>query len=407
MKPLKIVHFADAHIDMANYGRHDPDSALPVRVVDFLRALDQIVETAISEKVDFVLFAGDAYKDRNPQPTFQREWGKRMMRLAKAKIPTLLLVGNHDVAPTTGRAHTLQEFDTLQVPFIHVADRVMMWGPNELSRPVQIIAIPWLSRSGLMRQNDMLGKTVDDIYLTIEDRLEKVLDSYIAKADPQLPLILTAHASVEGAHYGSERMVLLGDELKLSGSLVRRKELDYVALGHIHKHQSLNDNHHPPIIYPGSIERIDFGEAHEPKGFVLAEIGKGHSQWQFVRLKTRQYIDCHITPEEATTFMAEVMRQLPPKERVQEAICRVRLSYPADWEKLLDETAIQNHFAEAFSLQIQKHRELSKRARLGDGVAVESLSPKELLTIYWQSAGLDEKELTVLQQLATEVMSQE
>ena len=87
MSPIKLLHFADAHIDIANYGRHDPDSALPIRVMDFLHALDQIVETAVSEKVDLVIFAGDAYKDRNPQPTFQREWGKRMMQLSQAGIP--------------------------------------------------------------------------------------------------------------------------------------------------------------------------------------------------------------------------------------------------------------------------------------------------------------------------------
>ncbi|NLF65986.1 MAG: exonuclease SbcCD subunit D, partial [Chloroflexi bacterium] len=98
-RPLKLLHFADAHIDIANYGRHDPETGLPVRVVDFLNALDQIVERAIAEQVDLVLFAGDAYKDRNPQPTFQREWGRRMIRLSRAGIPTVLLVGNHDISP--------------------------------------------------------------------------------------------------------------------------------------------------------------------------------------------------------------------------------------------------------------------------------------------------------------------
>ena len=81
-----------------------------MRVMDFLKSLDEIVDTAIDEQVDLVIFAGDAYKDRNPQPTFQREWGKRMMRLSEAGIPTLLLIGNHDISPASGRAHTLQEF---------------------------------------------------------------------------------------------------------------------------------------------------------------------------------------------------------------------------------------------------------------------------------------------------------
>ncbi|MGD2079361.1 MAG: exonuclease subunit SbcD, partial [Chloroflexota bacterium] len=156
--PVRILHFADAHIDIANYGRHDPDTALPVRVMDFLASLDQIVDRAIEEKVDLVLFAGDAYKDRNPQPTFQREWGQRMMRLSQAGIATLLLVGNHDVSPTAGRAHTLQEFLTLEVPHIHVADRIELIGPDALGLPLQVITVPWISRSALMTREDVAGR---------------------------------------------------------------------------------------------------------------------------------------------------------------------------------------------------------------------------------------------------------
>jgi hypothetical protein len=53
---MKLLHFADAHIDMANYGKHDPETGLPLRVLDFLKALDTIVDAAISEKVDMVIF---------------------------------------------------------------------------------------------------------------------------------------------------------------------------------------------------------------------------------------------------------------------------------------------------------------------------------------------------------------
>ncbi|MBK5109666.1 MAG: metallophosphoesterase, partial [Anaerolineales bacterium] len=115
---IKLLHFADAHIDIAKYGRHDPETGLPVRVLDFLKSLDTIIEAAIDEQVDLVLFAGDTYKDRNPAPTFQREWGKRIIRLSKAGIPTLLLVGNHDLSPALGRAHAIEEFATLEVPHV-------------------------------------------------------------------------------------------------------------------------------------------------------------------------------------------------------------------------------------------------------------------------------------------------
>ncbi len=220
MKPIRVLHFADAHIDIANYGRHDPETALPIRVMDFLNALDQIVETAVSEKVDLVIFAGDAYKDRNPQPTFQREWGRRIMQLSQARIPTLLLVGNHDMSPASGRAHTLQEFNTLDVPYVHVADRIQFFSADELGVAAQIIAVPWVSRSKLMTREETAGMPLTEVITAMEERVTTAVEHAINQADPDLPLILTAHTSVSGAVYGSERSVMLGHELTLGGGLV-------------------------------------------------------------------------------------------------------------------------------------------------------------------------------------------
>ena len=84
---VKILHFADAHIDRRSGGKTDTETGLPVRVVDFLKSLDTIVDTAIDEGVQLVLFAGDAYKSPMPAPTFVREWDKRLRRLADAISP--------------------------------------------------------------------------------------------------------------------------------------------------------------------------------------------------------------------------------------------------------------------------------------------------------------------------------
>ncbi|MEI2611624.1 MAG: exonuclease SbcCD subunit D [Candidatus Promineifilaceae bacterium] len=405
-QPIRLLHFADAHIDMANYGRHDPLTSLPVRVMDFLRALDQIVDRAIQEKVDLVLFAGDAYKDRNPQPTFQREWGKRIMRLSQAGIPTVLLVGNHDVSPASGRAHTLHEFETLAVPHIHVADRITLLGPQHLGLPVQIITVPWVSRNALMTREEMIQKEVNEVLGALEERVGELIQRYIQSADPNLPLIVMAHTSVQGATYGSERMVMLGQELVLTPGLLRDKRLDYVALGHIHQHQSLNGTDHPPIVYPGSIERIDFGEAREAKGFVLAEVQRGQTHWEFVKLAIRHFMDLQVEPAAAESFMVDIINRLPPPDKVVDAICRLQLTYPRDWESLLDEAALNQHFAGALSFQMQKHRLAEKRARLGDAAAVQTLSPLELLTLYWQSVNMGEEDAAALQTLAQEIFPQ-
>src|SRR5512135_949580 len=173
---MRLLHFSDSHIDMANYGRHDPVTGLPLRVLDFLKSLDTIVDAAIDEKVDMVIFAGDAYKDRSPAPTFQREWGKRIMRLSQAKIPTLLLVGNHDLSPAAGRAHAIHEFDTLQVPYVKVLATPQLLRPAELwGLPIQVIAIPWISRSGLMASLGANATDQAEVYAGIEERIGEVV----------------------------------------------------------------------------------------------------------------------------------------------------------------------------------------------------------------------------------------
>ena len=55
----------------------------------------------------------------------------------------------------------------------------------------------------------------------IEDEYPSLVEDWIKEADPSLPLILTAHASVEGAMFGAERMVMLGTDLVLPTSLVK------------------------------------------------------------------------------------------------------------------------------------------------------------------------------------------
>jgi exonuclease SbcD len=401
---VRILHFADAHIDMANYGRFDPESMLPIRVMDFLKSLDRIVDTAIESEVDLAIFAGDAYKDRNPHPTFQREWGRRIMRLSQAGIRTILLVGNHDVSPAAGRAHAVAEFDTLQVPNVIVADQIRRYDPGDLGLPLQLITVPWIPRSQLMTRAEMASKSLEEIRLYVEDRLITRVNTLLDGADRSLPTVLAAHATISGAQYGSEQLVRLGNELVLTQALVRDPRLDYVALGHIHRHQNLNPANDPPVIYPGSIERVDFGEAGEDKGFVLVEVDRGKTAWRFVALPTRPLLDLHIRLENADTVMDDILQRLPRPERLKGAIVRLRLSYPAEWEVLVDDTAIRKAMEPTLECQIAKFRLREDRSRLGDAAAVQTLGPTELLDRYWKAIEMDENQVVQLRALGTEII---
>ena len=404
---MKLLHFADAHIDMANYGRHDPETGLPLRVLDFLKSLDTIVDAAISEKVDMVIFAGDAYKDRAPAPTFQREWGKRIIRLSQAKIPTLLLVGNHDLSPAAGRAHAIQEFDTLQVPFVRVLQKPEFLSPGDLwDLPVQVIAMPWITRSGLMANLEISATDTSEIFSSLESRMSELVEEWIGEADQHLPLILTAHASVEGAVFGAERMVMLGSDLVLPTTLVKNKRLDYVAMGHIHKPQDVNEGGHPPVIYPGSIERIDFGEAQDDKFFVIADVTRGDAKVEWRKIEgTRPFIERRAVLSSSENVTEVLKSVLPNPKGMSDAIVKLVVEYPRELDTLIDESALRKYAEKAFEFHLVKKPKVEARVRLAEGQTVSSLSPLDLLAQYFYAAKVNEPD--ELQKLAREIILDE
>lgn len=401
---IKILHFADAHIDIATHGKHDPETGLPIRALDFLKALDTIIDHAISEKVDLVIFAGDAYKDRTPSPTFQREWGKRIIRLPQADIPALLLVGNHDISPASGRAHTLQEFDTLQVPKVRVLYKPELLKPVDLwGLQLQVLSLPWVFRSSLVAALGLSAVEEDTVHEEIEKRLTTILQARMDELDPALPTVLVGHGSVQGAVYGNERTVMLGKDLVLPGSLVKDPRLDYTALGHIHKYQDLNPGLHPPVVYAGSIERVDFGEVADDKGFVIAEVEKGNTSYRFVKLHGRAFFDRLVRLSMEDRAMEKILASSPNEAEAENAIFRLVIEYPRELEGEIDEPALRQKFASALEFHLVRRPQAEARLRLPADQNIASYSPLELLSTYWKSTHAQPRDLAGLQTLAQSI----
>src|ERR1700736_2571631 len=116
---IRMLHFADIHIGMENYGRTDTDTGLSSRVIDFLRRMDEMIDYARQRDVDLIIFAGDAFKNRTPNPTFQREFAWRVRDMAEL-CPLVMFVGNHDLPTTLARASSIEIYDTLAVPNVLV-----------------------------------------------------------------------------------------------------------------------------------------------------------------------------------------------------------------------------------------------------------------------------------------------
>ncbi len=404
-----ILHFADAHIDIATYGKRDPDSGLPLRALDFLRSLDEIIDTALREEVDCVLFAGDAYKDRNPSPTYQREWEKRIMRLSRGGIPTLLLVGSQDISPAAGQAHALAEFSTLQVPHVRVLDQPALLSapaladlcPGNRELPLQVLALPWVSHSEMARQLDLTSRNLEELHPAYLEYLQSLLHSWLEEIDPELPTILLAHAAVEGAVSGSERSGSLGSQLTFPLDLPADPRFDYAALGYFHTSQNLHPDRHPPVIYPGSIERVDFSEAEQQKYYLIAEVQQGETRLDWRPLQNlRPFIDLSLQPDSKNQLDSWLLDQLPGQKELDGSILRVKLEYPRSWEPLIDFQSLEDYCQPALEYHLIKQPITQQDLRLSPHQAVGDQSPEELLAHYWQLNGTPEADIEQLNQLA-------
>ena len=406
---MRILHFSDLHIGVENYGRPDPATGLSTRLGDFLRSLDEVVETALNEQVDLVLMAGDAYKGRDPSQTQQREFAKRLARLSNAGIPSFLLVGNHDLPAAAGRATAVEIFPTLDVPNVYVGSSLDIYRLDTPSGPLQVLAVPWPRRSAMLGREDSRGLTIDQLREELERRMTDGIEARARQLDPDTPAILAAHVTVNSATVGTERSMMLGSDHALQLSALDRPELEYVALGHIHKHQVLRQGP-PMIVYSGSLQRVDFTEENDEKGFCVIELdpaapqGQRATGFEFRKVHARPFITVDVTIEPQEADPTAVMLRAIARKQIADAVVRVRISLPTELSPRLREPDIREALAPAhFIASVSRETTETRRTRLspdsGDG-----LQPIQALGLYLDSREVDAERKELLLARAQELI---
>jgi exonuclease SbcD len=390
-EPIRVLHFADIHVGMENFGRLDPETGLSSRVRDFLRRLDEMIAYAGEHDVDLVVFAGDAFKTRTPSPTHQREFAYRIRELSQL-APTVLLIGNHDMPPNQLKASSVEIYATLAVPNVWVADDYDVRVIETKRGGVVVGTAPYPIRSRIVADDKARGLTIADTDLLLQKELSRILDDLAEQAaQHELPRLLTGHFSVGGAKVGSERGIMLGRDIEVTPSSIADPRWDYVALGHIHKHQNLTNGRVglPPVVYSGSMERIDFGEEHDPKGFCWVELARDATRWEFVGLHARPFVTLEADLRDSDNPTAEVV-DLIESYTLREAVVRMTLRLTPETEARFNEGIVRDALRRgqvSFIASIRKEVDEPARARLGDNP--EGLTDTELLERYFISKQID------------------
>lgn len=350
---VKILHLSDIHMGSGfSHGRIDPETGTNTRLQDFIKTLTRCIDRALAEPVDLVLFGGDAFPDATPAPYIAEAFASQFRRLAEAQIPTVLLVGNHDRYALGQGSASLGIYRTLAVPHILVGDSLETHRIDTRSGPVQVITLPWLTRSTLLTRPETQGLSLAEVNELLTERLRIALEGEIRQRDPEIPTILLAHLMSDKAKFGAERLLAVSKGFTIPLSLLVRPELDYVALGHVHKHQNLNPGNDPPVVYPGSIERVDFSEEKEDKGYVLVDVEVGSCQWAFCPLPVRSFLTIALDVSEAENPQAELLAAIA-KQDLDERVVRLRYKIRADQIDRIDTAGLRKALKAAHNITIQ------------------------------------------------------
>ena len=247
---MRFVHASDLHIDSPLRGLDRYDGAPVERLRIATRAaLEKLVDMAIAECVDFVLFAGDIY-DRDWQ-AFQTGlfFRETMVRLDRAHIRVFIVQGNHDAQG--------------------VITRQLILPPNVTvfsSRTAQTVRIDELSVA--IHGRSFPDRAVD----------EDLAPSYPPPV-PDFFNIGMLHTSLNGR---------IGHDTYAPTDLATlvAKGYDYWALGHVHAREVVSAA--PRVVFPGNLQGRNANET-GAKGCELVTVEAGRIEAEFVALDVARW----------------------------------------------------------------------------------------------------------------------
>lgn len=272
---MRMIHTADWHIGQTLNGWS--------RETEHRAFLDRLHDLILSEDVDVLLVAGDVFDGINPSGEAQSLLYGAIARMVRARshLQIILTAGNHDPAQRLEAPEAV-----LNELGVHVLGTLRR-GPDGVDLDRHLIALR--GRDGVirayvlavpfLRQADLPG-----LHLGAEDGDEPAITSAVralhremteAAVDRSggLPLLAMGHLTCSGglASEGAERRILIGGEHAVPPD-VFPAELAYVALGHLHRPQSLDGGR---VRYSGSAFPLSASEIAYDHGVTLIDLAEG------------------------------------------------------------------------------------------------------------------------------------
>jgi exonuclease SbcD len=381
---MRIVHTSDWH------------TGAPLRSIDRTAeveaALDGMARYIERENVDLVLMTGDIFHAFTPSADSERVVFQFLKRVGAARVPSVVIAGNHD------SAHRVQAWAQLaELALVHAygtprpADRGgVLEIPTKSGELAVVASVPFATPMHFVTALDLAKGDVEPTSI-YRDLLTDLIARLATRFRPDAVNVLAAHVHIQGAVLAKstlERHVVLGEQWAVTGQSIP-STAQYVALGHIHKPQQVAAP--APTVYAGSVLQLDFGEAGEEKSFVVVDV----SPKRPARLER--------IPYEGTKPLARITKTLSELEREAETLKDsgwLEVTVPLERPDPAIAPTVRALVPNAVVVQVKlpEQAELAVKTRQG-------LSPRQLYAAYVQQRHgfqADEALLNAFEALLTE-----
>ena len=394
---MKILHFADAHIGVTTHSYQQLGrNPFPSRVMDQLARLTEVMGYAQKSKPDLILFAGDLFDSPSPSNALRRTVAELCCNIADI-APFVILLGNHDTMRKASGS-PFGVYDLFDHPNLHIAetyDIVRIDGVDALIAtapyPREWLVAPDLKMKGAERHAAIVERT-HELIADLADRTRDLLNPPWWTP----PRILLGHFSVTNAFWAGGGQADPNNEVIVDSDTLFEQGWDYVALGHIHRHQHVltpaDRFTQSNIVYSGSPSRIGFNEEDEDKGFVILNAKAGNTTWVFVPLteaREMTTLDFECDPGENPT--EAVLNWLHEQVPFESAIVRLRIKMPLEVSDTFHAGVVQETAEQlgASKVVIQRNTLASGQDDPGANGGLETLSSEALLRLYLDRKGFE------------------
>lgn len=351
----RILCVADLHLGASpGLGRapYGPES----RLADQERAWLAVCELAVNERVELVLFAGDAFHRPRPTPSEILAFRAGLALLSSHGVSVVAIDGNHDVVAAdvpsalevfTPPAGLEDEFVLARTP------RVIEWfpldGPHVGAPQLSIATLPWAPPARLVA--DRGGGDRDDIHRDAAEVLLDIARLLRAQCPPGTPAVLMGHWSVSGASLPAG---MLADDLRevvLPLADLEAMGWDAMVFGHLHRPQQLGA---ALACYTGSPAVVDWGEAEVPHGVWVLDLDRLDLDWH--EIPDRPFVTLPLSAHEIETDY-----DLPPE--IDGAVVRVRYTATREQAARISDAALARSLYDAGAWRVFVQPEVLREER--------------------------------------------